>query len=367
MTVVVQKVSKSGTGTSLTIGSGDGWVTPTTGNLVIAVANANDLYSMSGTSTSRFSSIGDQQFDIHEYATLPTSVTMTFTSANTYMALTLIEISSGGFDVVAAHSANGSATNTITTNSLTTTAANDLVLTIAALHGSSVASVPVTPTYDNGVTQLTTAVLPVGSNSNTVGQFIGSATAVTAAAFGGTTVSWTNNAVKVDSVQIAYKAPAGSGNATATPAVVSGTTSIGVNKVDLIKPTTVGATATIPLPTLSGGGNAAVTTVVVHGTAAIDTYSGTVAATATPNVVQGTLTVPTPTPVKSSQVSRPPVVGGVVTIPVPTIVVSLIPSSGGWTWFDGVTEVTVTVDGWFNGAAIIPITYAGIWDGAEVF
>lgn len=245
---IIQVKSKASTGpvASLTINASDGWATPGAGHLVIAITSVDNLATMSGTPTQRGQSIGDQQLEIDEYNNQPTSVTVT-PASSAFCCMTLIEISSGGFDAISAHSENGSQTSSVVTNAVTTTVASDTIFVIASPHGAATASVPTAPTYDNSVTGLVATSPGAGSSTSSVGQFIGSIVEGAIGSFSGTTVSWTNATPKVDSYQIAYKAAAGTG-ATVMPTAVAGST-------------------TVPIPSLSG--NASVHPSVVLGVASV--------------------------------------------------------------------------------------------------
>src|ERR1700760_320150 len=124
---VVQQVSKSTQASTLTISSSDGWTTPSASNIVIAVINSDDTFTMSGTPTRRGTNyVADQQANVWDYGSAPPpSVAGTQGGgASAPVSMTLIELSTAGFDVVGAYSSNATGATSATAPSVTTTAAN---------------------------------------------------------------------------------------------------------------------------------------------------------------------------------------------------------------------------------------------------
>lgn len=143
---IVQQVSKStgaGTAASLTIGSGDGWATPTSGNALIVFANADDYFTAGAPSgfTSRVNQ-GSPAFcgslcASKQSAGTETSIVVTpdTTVTITMCALEISGLTTTPFDVastVDVRTATGA--GTLDTNSATTTVADELLI---AFWGSS--------------------------------------------------------------------------------------------------------------------------------------------------------------------------------------------------------------------------------------
>lgn len=274
---------------------------PTAGNIVVAFINSDNVFTVSGSGTRRYTFLSDQQFDIWEYTTtLPTTVTVTPNSAD-YVAITLVELGGvSGFDLVGGDSqkpgVSGQTTATVPT--LTTTAASDIVLACVALHGSTTGAIPNTPVWGNSFTVARTTGQPANGGAPT-GQWVGSKVQATAGAVGATTVTWSNGADNTDSVALAYKASATGGSGVSLTAVAAQSTA--TMPVPVLSVGTVvsgggpmAATATMPVPTLSVGVN--LTAVAAKATASAPIPAVTVGSNTTLAAVAAHATATMPTP-----------------------------------------------------------------------
>lgn len=227
---VVQVATNSNTGATVAASFA---TAPTPGNTVVAFINSDNVFTVAPAGgVRRFTFLADQQFDVWEFTgTLPTTVTVTPSSAD-YVSITLLELSGvSGFDLVGAGtSASALNLTTATAPTITTTADNDLVLDCVAIHGTS-GTVPSGPSWGNGFTAAASTQTGATGNAN-CGQFIGSKTQTPAGAVGATTVTWTGNGLNTDAVQIAYKAAASGTNWTQTPADDTGATDPAAVQVD---------------------------------------------------------------------------------------------------------------------------------------
>src|SRR3982751_2078512 len=139
---------KANTIANQSIGSGDGWVTPTAGNLLVVTFNADVTATLTGYTAGP--SIVDNNAAYLWYkvaAGTETTVAVTNTAANG--VLTACEYSgttASPFDVQNSSTLTTAGTTT-TSTSVTTTAANDLIVALAGLPAFTPA--PATPSWTN--------------------------------------------------------------------------------------------------------------------------------------------------------------------------------------------------------------------------
>lgn len=143
---IVQQVSKStgaGTAASLTIGSGDGWATPTSGNAIVVFANADDYFTSGVPAgfTARVNQGGSafcgSLCATKQSAGSETSITVTpdTTVTITMCVLEISGLTTTPFDVASTVDVRTSTTaGSLDTNGATTTVADELLI---AFWGSS--------------------------------------------------------------------------------------------------------------------------------------------------------------------------------------------------------------------------------------
>lgn len=174
---------------------------PTSGNIVLAFSNSDNVFTISGSPTRRFHYLSDQQFDIHEYTgTLPTSVTVTPAFAD-WTSLVIVEISgSSGFNSVGA-SFNATGVSSIPANAIGA-GAGDMVFVATGIHGA--AGTPGSISFNSGFT-LVDAAINSGSGSPNTSMLVGSHIQP-ASGSSGVTTSWSPAADNVATAQISYSA-----------------------------------------------------------------------------------------------------------------------------------------------------------------
>jgi hypothetical protein len=208
----VQRVSKPFSGvTSCPIGSGDGWATPTSGNLIVLTINADQVCSTPAGYTAGPSVVDDNAVYLFWKISAGNETTPTITPGGTTTAvMTACEYSG-----VAASPTDGSNTSSIvnsvgtttTSTSVTTTAAADLIIAVAGLaHYSAGVAAPTSPTWTNSfVNQVTVDV--GASTSNHASTFYAELAAGAAGTYS-TSCSWTTGMLERQELLFAVQAAA---------------------------------------------------------------------------------------------------------------------------------------------------------------
>lgn len=204
----VQRKAKGTNGASVSIGAGDGWATPTTGNLLVVTANSDATVTITGTWTAGPSVIDGNGTYVWYRISDGTESTITCTpSVSDTIAITACEYSGAAaspFDVSNSSTIGGSSGATTTAVSVTTTATGDLIVAAACLHTYSTATAPTGPSWTNSfVNQLTAA--SGGTTVSDVTTFYAELIAGAGGAYS-TAASWTNNAADRQELVIAFKA-----------------------------------------------------------------------------------------------------------------------------------------------------------------
>jgi hypothetical protein len=207
----VQRKGKGATSvSSLSIGAGDGWATPTSGNLLVLTANSDATVSTPSGWTAGPSVIDGNGAYIFWKISAGSESTVTITpgaSANT--ATTVAEYSGNAaspLDDSNSSTIAGSAGNTTTSVSVTTTQAGDLIVAAALLH-SAISANPTSPTWTNSfVNQITASS---GATTPTCDSLVAELIAGAGGSYS-TSASWTNNANDRQELVIAFKAAAAS-------------------------------------------------------------------------------------------------------------------------------------------------------------
>lgn len=206
---LVQSVSNQTPGaTSLAIGSAQGWVAPTAGNLIVAWANSDSTVTINNTMTAGPSVVDSNAVYLWWKVATGTETAFTFTpAASDTLAAGLFEYSglaAAPTDVQnAAPATTGSSGTTVPSLSVTATGASgDLAIAVAGLHGNGAASSA--PVWTGGFTnRQTMAAGTVGANayvSTFVADFQNAAAATIT-----TSCSWTGANVDRNEVMIAFK------------------------------------------------------------------------------------------------------------------------------------------------------------------
>lgn len=205
----VQRKAKGANASSVSIGSGDGWVAPSTGNLLVVTANSDATVSITGTWTAGPSVIDGNGTYIWYRISDGSETTITCTpSVSDTICITACEYSgntASPFDVSNSSTIASSNGTTTTSVSVTTTAAGDLVIAAACLHSGG-APQPTSPSWTNSfVNQLTTA--SGGTTSADVVTFYAELVVGAAGSYS-TSASWTNGCGDRQELVIAFKAAA---------------------------------------------------------------------------------------------------------------------------------------------------------------
>jgi hypothetical protein len=163
-------------------------------------------------------------------------------------------------------------------------------------------------------------------------------------------------------IDVDFTASGGGGtDATATPSLVAGTTTIGTPTVktgSTASPSTVTGSVSIGTPTVSTNNSATATPSTVTGAVTIGTPTiGTgSSATATPATVHGAVSIPTPTvvvPVNAT--ATPTTVMAVASIPSPFVI-----AGAQWSVWDGLHEIQLVLDGEWNGTSIDALSFSEV-------
>lgn len=207
----VQRLGKGGAAvSSLAIGAGDGWATPTAGNLLVASGNSDATITMTTAGFTAGPSVVDGNGAYAWYKVAAgTESTITITpgsAANTCMTVAEYSgVTASPFDAQNSSTIAGTAGTTTTTASVTTTAAADLVVAFALVH--AFATDPATPSWSNSfVNQLSPTSAGAG---NRVLTFMGELLPAGAAGSYSSVCTWTNNADDRQHIILAFKVGAG--------------------------------------------------------------------------------------------------------------------------------------------------------------
>lgn len=154
----VQRVGKgnSAASTSIAIGSGDGWSTPTAGNLLVVSSNGDFTSTAptgAGTWTAGPSIVdGNGVYTWYKVATgTESTITVSLTSGSFDFVITACEYSGTSatpFDVSNSTTNSGVSSFTSTSTGVTTTVAGDLVIAFGLFHGAG-ATAPTFVSWSN--------------------------------------------------------------------------------------------------------------------------------------------------------------------------------------------------------------------------
>jgi hypothetical protein len=205
----VQRKAKGANAASVSIGSGDGWAAPTSGNLLVVSANSDATVSITGTWTAGPSVIDGNGTYIWYRISDGSETTITCTpSVSDTICITACEYSgntASPFDVSNSSTIASSSGTTTTSVSVTTTAAGDLIIAAACLHSGG-SPQPTSPTWTNSfVNQLSAA--SGGTTSADVVTFYSELIAGAGGSYS-TSASWTNGCSDRQELVIAFKAAA---------------------------------------------------------------------------------------------------------------------------------------------------------------
>lgn len=211
----VQRKGKGTNAASISIGAGDGWATPTAGNLLVVTANSDATVTITniGTAWTAGPSVVDGNgayiwWKISE----GTESTITCTpSVSDTICITTCEYSgnlASPFDTSNSSTNANNGNNVTTSTSVTTTADGDLIIAVAALHLSSgFSSAPTGPSWTNSfVNQISTGT--GGTALIDCYTFYAELMPAGAAAAYATSAAWTNNVGDRQELVIAFKAAA---------------------------------------------------------------------------------------------------------------------------------------------------------------
>jgi hypothetical protein len=207
----VQRVGKGANATSVSIGSGDGWATPTAGNLLVFSANSDATVTLSGAGTvTNTPSIidGNGAYTWYKFAS-GSETTITGTpSVSDDIVLTCQEYSGvGAFDAANSSTIAGSAGTTTTAASVTTIAAGDLLIGFALTH-LVLTSNPTGPAWTNSLTNVLNTASPGGTTTRCV-SMVGELLAAGAAGSYSSVCTWTNQMNDRQHIFLAFTAAAG--------------------------------------------------------------------------------------------------------------------------------------------------------------
>jgi hypothetical protein len=220
----VQRVAKGANAATLSIGSGDGWATPTAGNLLVISANSDALVTLNApTGVTAGPSVidGNGTYTWYKNAAGTESTITATPSASDHITLTVCEysgVSASPFDAQNSSTAVSSAAFVTVAATATTTTAGDLIVAYALLH--SQAGQPVSPSWSNSFSQVLAGNSPSGTSASTT-TFVGELIAGAAGGYS-TVCTWTSaTASDRQHIILAFKAAAGSAFV-ARPPLVAG-------------------------------------------------------------------------------------------------------------------------------------------------
>jgi hypothetical protein len=210
----VQRKGKGTSGASVAIGAGDGWATPSAGNLLVVTANSDALVTITniGTAWTAGPSVVDGNGTYFWWKiSQGTESTITCTpSVSDTICITVAEYSGNAaspFDVSNSSTIAGTSGTTTTSTSVNTTAAGDLIVAAACLHiGGAGSGTNTAPSWTNSFTNQLTATSG-GSGSTDVTTFYAELVAGAAGAYS-TSASWTGNAADRQQLIVAFTAAA---------------------------------------------------------------------------------------------------------------------------------------------------------------
>lgn len=199
---------------SVSIGSGDGWVTPTAGNLLVASGNSDATVTMTTAGFTAGASVVDGNGTYTWYKLAAgTESTITITPGLAAdIVLTVCEYSgvlSVTPDTTNSSTISGAGGTTTTSVSVTTTAAADLLMAFALVHSLNAGNPPqpTSPTWTNSF------VNQVSANSGTTAgptcvTFVAELLPAGAPGAYSTAASWTNSCNDRQEIVLAFKAAA---------------------------------------------------------------------------------------------------------------------------------------------------------------
>lgn len=207
---LVQTASNNATSTAnLSVGSGQGWATPTSGNLILAWANGNVTVTGPAGYTAGPSVVNGNGVYMWYKVSAGTETTASFTHTASWMTVGLMEYSgltATPFDVQSSSTqSTSSGTSTASASVTTTNAIGGVVVALAGLHGF--ATLLTGPSWTNSFTNqqsVTTSVDAFAATSTFVGHRIVSSNAAYA-----TVCSWTNGTSDQQELIIGFKAAVG--------------------------------------------------------------------------------------------------------------------------------------------------------------
>jgi hypothetical protein len=207
----VQRLAKAAIATSVSIGAGDGWATPTAGNLLVATGNADNIVTMTTSGFTAGPSVVDNNAAYSWYKSAAgTESTVTITpAASAATALTICEYSGvvpTPIDASNSSTIAGSSGTTTNAAALSTTAAGDLVIALAALgdlRSGTPTGIGWTNSFVNQVSSGGTGLL-----ATDVISFLAELVAGAAGSYS-TAASWTNATLQRQHIILAFTASAG--------------------------------------------------------------------------------------------------------------------------------------------------------------
>lgn len=218
---VVQRLGKGSVGAvaSLAVGAGDGWATPSAGNILAVSANSDATVTMTTAGFTAGPSVVDGNGTYTWYKSAAgTESTITVTPGSSALTcMTVHELSGVALPIDASNSSTIAGSNGVVTTAatVTTTAAADFILAFALLH-SYITADPSAPSWTNSFTNTLTAS-PAGVASGDVLTFAAELTAGAAGSYS-TVCSWTQQAGDRQHIILAFKESAAPAAAVRRPA-----------------------------------------------------------------------------------------------------------------------------------------------------
>lgn len=282
----VQRKIKAAAAASISIGAGDGWATPTAGNLILVSANSDATVTIGGSGWTAGPSIidGNGAYTWYKVAAGTETTITASPSVSADIVLSVCEYSGvAAFDAQNSAMIAGSNGTVTSAAAVTTSATGDLIVAFALLHSAVVISAfPTSPSWTNSFVHQLTGDSPAtgGSHCTTlVGELLGAG----AAGSYSTVASWTNSMADRQHIILAFTALGGgpvTGAAalavTATMAAGAGRAAAAGSALAATATTTAGATAIRPAQVAT-----AATAVLSAGAARSALPAAALAATAT--------------------------------------------------------------------------------------
>jgi hypothetical protein len=252
----VQRKIKATAAASISIGAGDGWATPTAGNLLVVSANSDATVTIGGSGWTPGPSIidGNGAYSWYKFAAGTETTITASPSVSADIVISACEYSGvAAFDAQNSSTIAGSNGTVITAAAVTTSATGDLIVAFALLHSAVVISAfPTSPSWSAGFTQQLIGDSPAtgGSHCTTlVGELLGAG----AAGSYSTVASWTNQMADRQHIILAFTASGGgpvTGAAalaiTATLAAGAARTAVAASALAVTATTSAGAIAVRP-------------------------------------------------------------------------------------------------------------------------